>query len=158
MTAIDLPRLAKLVGCSVSDLTGSLVGDESVLHASGRVAESSESVAFEPCLAEMAAATVDTAVLSVASRPSVLDTAQSPKVLMNLAGQPVIGHVLSQLYAAGVRRAILVLGSRGRLIKDVVLAQVSRSPLLSRHRSMRVPHATERTGSPSSVPHATERR
>ena len=166
VTAIDLPRLAALVGCSVNELTGRLTSD-SVLHASGRVAHGSEEVAFEPRSSQLPLATVETALLSVASRPSALDTAQTPKVLMHLAGEPVIGHVLTQLATAGVRRAILVLGARGSLIRAAVLAHpvsrrleiefvdlgesyaagFARSLLEARERVLASPLASGRSGS-----------
>ena len=107
-------------------MTSSLTQDQPVLHANGQRVEAGASVAFDPGVAtdtpSDAGATVDTVLLSVASRPSMLDSAAEPKVLMKLAGAPVIGHVLVQLAAAGVRRAVLVLGARGRLIRDVILS------------------------------------
>ena len=130
VTALDLPRLANLVGCSVAELTGGLAAERSLLHASGRVASQKEEVAFEaetpPPPTRRSTATsppaipTHTVLLSVASRPSVLDTAQTPKVLMNLAGEPVLALVLSQLATAGVRRAVIVLGARGAPIRAAI--------------------------------------
>jgi hypothetical protein len=113
VTAIDLPRLAQLVNVTVEELIGGLQrgAGEGALVASARVVSRSEAVAFAPKSAGEAVV-ADTALLSVASRPGVLDTAQVPKVLVELAGAPVIGHVLNQLHAGGVRRAIIVLGAR----------------------------------------------
>ena len=123
VTAIDLPRLAALVGCSVADLAGGLAREGPGLHAAGRVAVQSEEVAFEADdePASTAPLAVETVLLSVASRPSVLDSDQTPKVLMNLAGEPVIAHVLMQLCNAGIRRAVIVLGTRGRQIRSALL-------------------------------------
>ena len=131
VTAIDLPRLAALVGCSVREISGGLSssGGRAALVASGRVADSSEAVvAFESRVpAEEANSLVDTALLSVASRPSILDTSDAPKALMEIGGKPVILHVLAQLHAGGIRKAVIVLGSRGAIIRDAIVA----SPIAS---------------------------
>ena len=122
VTAVDLPLLAKLIDCDVDELTSGLHRDQS-LRASGRIALPTESVAFEAeVLSNDTNASCDTALLSVASRPSVLDTAQAPKVLMTLGGEPVICHCLRQLHTGGIRHVVLVLGSRGALIRDAILA------------------------------------
>ena len=95
VTAFDLGVLARLIDCEVDELTSGLRRDQSY-HARGRIAQPQEVVAFEAGESppEVLQSSCDTALLSVASRPSVLDTAQAPKVLMTLAGEPVICHCL----------------------------------------------------------------
>ena len=73
---------------------------------------------------------VDLALLSLAARPSKLDSAQLPKCLRLLGAQPMIGHVLVQLHAGGVHRVVLVLGARGDVIREAILA-LSVTALLS---------------------------
>ena len=43
-----------------------------------------------------------------------------PKPLLFVAGQPIIGHILDQILAAGIEKVILVVGSMGELIVDYV--------------------------------------
>ncbi|MEO8604538.1 MAG: nucleotidyltransferase family protein [bacterium] len=60
-----------------------------------------------------------TAVVLAAGRGSRMGalTDATPKPLLDVAGRPLIAHVLSGLAAAGVRRAILVVGYRGAQIE-----------------------------------------
>ena len=63
VTAIDLPRLARLVNCTVEELKGGLRvhtrrGEQTALVASARVVSRSDTVAFapkEPCAAAVGA-------------------------------------------------------------------------------------------------------
>ena len=59
---------------------------------------------------------VDVAVVSAAARPGALDTADYPKLLSPLAGEPMLGRVLRQLKRGGIRRVIIILGSRGEQV------------------------------------------
>jgi glucose-1-phosphate thymidylyltransferase len=43
-----------------------------------------------------------------------------PKVLLNVAGKPILGHILDQLVAAGVTKLTLVVGQMGDLIEKHV--------------------------------------
>ena len=119
--AIDLQRLARAAGCTEREL---LRGIEVVGYsASGAIVGSTQSVRFtadvlpdgEP------APGIDVALVSLAARPGVLDGTR-PKCLMQVGRQPLIGHVLDQLHAGGIRRVIIVLGSRGAMIRKAVMA------------------------------------
>jgi glucose-1-phosphate thymidylyltransferase len=48
-----------------------------------------------------------------------------PKVLLNVAGKPILGHILDQLKAAGVTRVSLIVGQMGDLIEQYVRANYS---------------------------------
>ena len=65
---------------------------------------------------------IDTALISLASRPTVLDTQERPKALLPLAGEPVLAHVLRQLWLGGIVRVVLVLGAAGPAIRAAVAA------------------------------------
>jgi glucose-1-phosphate thymidylyltransferase len=43
-----------------------------------------------------------------------------PKPLFNVAGQPIIGHILDQLVSLGIRRIVLVVGNMGEDIVEYV--------------------------------------
>lgn len=43
-----------------------------------------------------------------------------PKALLNVAGKPIVGHILDVLIAGGVRRATLVVGYKGDMIEEYV--------------------------------------
>ncbi|EOD27874.1 hypothetical protein EMIHUDRAFT_204888 [Emiliania huxleyi CCMP1516] len=111
VTAIQLERLAAIIGVSMAELQGGLqrtAAEGGTLHASGVVARPAEQIAFEPVAGGTSdSGGVTTALLSVAARPSALDSAACPKALVDLGGQPVLAHVLSQLHAGGVRRVVL---------------------------------------------------
>ena len=120
--AIDLARLASLVGCSVEDLAGGIRRGHLTSEGDATVAAPAERVAFKeiPRFVPSEPAGIDLALLSLASRPGVLDSATVPKCLMLLGAQPVIGHVLTQLHAGGVRRVVIVLGARGDVIRPAI--------------------------------------
>ena len=44
-----------------------------------------------------------------------------PKVLLNVAGKPIIGHILDKVIQAGITEATIVIGYLGEMIKDYVL-------------------------------------
>lgn len=120
--AVDLRRLATLCGCTVADLArGAQTPDD--ITAVGVVAEPRQGVLFEKSRIatepdEVGGVTV--ALLSLASRPSVLDTQLLPKALLPLAGEPVIAHVLRQLHIGGIQRVVVVIGHQGRRIREAV--------------------------------------
>lgn len=43
-----------------------------------------------------------------------------PKVLLNVAGKPMIGHILSELESHKVPKATIITGYMGKLIQDYV--------------------------------------
>jgi glucose-1-phosphate thymidylyltransferase len=45
-----------------------------------------------------------------------------PKVLLNVAGKPIIGHILDKIIEAGIREATIIIGYLGEMIKEYVLA------------------------------------
>ena len=125
--AINLGQLAALVGCSLGDLTGGLQDAGHTALSDGRLAAPKESVTFEQVQSAVdqdddGTGGINLAVLSIAARPSVLDDEESiPKCLIHLGSQPVIGHVLAQLHAGGVRRVVIVLGARGAAIRQAIV-------------------------------------
>lgn len=47
-------------------------------------------------------------------------THTTPKVLVNVAGKPILGHILEKLIAVGVDEVILIVGYRGQQVTDYV--------------------------------------
>jgi glucose-1-phosphate thymidylyltransferase len=47
-------------------------------------------------------------------------TYSAPKVLLNVAGKPILGHILDKLAGEGIREASIVVGSMGEQIRDYV--------------------------------------
>jgi glucose-1-phosphate thymidylyltransferase len=45
-----------------------------------------------------------------------------PKVLLNVAGNPIIGHILDTIIAAGFDEATIVIGYLGEMVKEYVLS------------------------------------
>jgi glucose-1-phosphate thymidylyltransferase len=45
-----------------------------------------------------------------------------PKVLLNVAGKPIVGHILDKIIEAGFDEATIVIGYLGEMIKEYVLA------------------------------------
>ncbi|HYQ86350.1 MAG TPA: sugar phosphate nucleotidyltransferase [Bacteroidota bacterium] len=48
-----------------------------------------------------------------------------PKVMLNVAGKPIIGHILDQMIAAGFDEATIIVGYLGDKIRDYVRSQYS---------------------------------
>ncbi len=46
-----------------------------------------------------------------------------PKVLLNVAGKPIIGHILDKVIEAGFNEATIVVGYLGEMIKEYVLSK-----------------------------------
>lgn len=63
-----------------------------------------------------------TAVVPVAGAGTRLrpHTYTYPKVLLTVGDKPILGHILDDLHAAGIRRVCLVIGYLGEMIKDYV--------------------------------------
>ena len=116
VAAIDLKRLAVLCGCTIDDLHV-----QTPLQADGVLAPPSTEVAFEvPSNVSAVQAGIDTALISLAMRPGVFDTETRPKALLLLAGEPVLVHVLRQLWLGGIRRVLIVLGAHGAATRRVL--------------------------------------
>jgi len=47
-------------------------------------------------------------------------THTTPKVLVHVAGKPILGHILEKLIAVGVDEVVLVVGYRGQQVTDYV--------------------------------------
>ncbi len=62
------------------------------------------------------------AVIPVAGLGSRLKphTFSTPKVLLNVGGKPILGHILDKLLEEGVRKATFVIGHLGDMIKNFV--------------------------------------
>jgi glucose-1-phosphate thymidylyltransferase len=45
-------------------------------------------------------------------------TYSQPKVLLNVAGKPIIGHIMDKLIASGIDEAIIIVGYLGEMIED----------------------------------------
>ncbi len=43
-----------------------------------------------------------------------------PKVLLNVGGKPILGHILDKLTAEGITKATFIYGHLGEMIKDYV--------------------------------------
>jgi len=48
-----------------------------------------------------------------------------PKVLLNVAGKPIIGHIMDKLIAAGIDEAIVIVGYLGNMVEDWLLKHYS---------------------------------
>lgn len=48
-----------------------------------------------------------------------------PKVLLNVAGKPIIGHIMDKIIAAGFDSATIIVGYLGELIKEYITANYS---------------------------------
>lgn len=48
-------------------------------------------------------------------------TFSHPKVLLNVAGKPIIGHIMDKLIAAGITEAIVIVGYLGDMIEEWLL-------------------------------------
>ena len=44
-------------------------------------------------------------------------TLSNPKVLLNVAGKPIIGHIMDKLIASGIDEAIVIVGYMGDMIE-----------------------------------------
>jgi glucose-1-phosphate thymidylyltransferase len=49
-------------------------------------------------------------------------TFSHPKVLLNVAGKPIIGHIMDKLIAAGIDEAIVIVGYLGDMVEEWLLA------------------------------------
>lgn len=43
-----------------------------------------------------------------------------PKVLLNVAGKPILGHILDEIIKQGIRKATIITGYMGKLVQDYV--------------------------------------
>ena len=121
--ALSVVELARATGVTESELRRALRQNDDVRMAAAGIAAPAERVTFTAEDVHGTAASnpnavpkgIDAALISLAARPGVLD-GEIPKCLLKLGKQPVIGHVLDQLFAGGVKRIVFVLGARGDLM------------------------------------------
>lgn len=59
-------------------------------------------------------------LITAAVHPSSLDDNELPKCLIQLGSQTIIGHILTQLYAAGIERVVISVAAGGSKIKAAV--------------------------------------
>jgi len=52
-------------------------------------------------------------------------TFSHPKVLLNVAGKPIIGHIMDKLIAAGIDEAIVIVGYLGNMIEEWLVKHYS---------------------------------
>lgn len=52
-------------------------------------------------------------------------TYSAPKVLLNVAGKPIIGHILDRLVENGITEATLIVGHLGEMVRDYITANYS---------------------------------
>ncbi|WP_076789277.1 sugar phosphate nucleotidyltransferase [Chlorobium sp. KB01] len=52
-------------------------------------------------------------------------TFSHPKVLLNVAGKPIIGHIMDKLIAAGIDEAIVIVGYLGYMVEEWLLKNYS---------------------------------
>ena len=128
--AVNFRELARAAGCTQRELLrGIQQSGTTYVAAAGAVVAPAENVFFTAASAHgsdavpsPASAGIDVALVSLAARPGVLD-GEVPKCLLPLGpSQPLIGHVLDQLVAGGIRKLVIVLGARGELIREIILA------------------------------------
>jgi glucose-1-phosphate thymidylyltransferase len=62
-------------------------------------------------------AIIPVAGLGTRLRPHTLER---PKVLLHVAGRPILGHILDEMLAAGIHRVVLVVGYLGEQIREWV--------------------------------------
>ena len=131
--AVDLKRLARATGCTEIELVRAIHGVDSSFAAAAALAAPAQQIAFTEerqaprpgqddwagdSLGQDEAATT-TALISLAARPGILDH-HLPKCLTPIGTQPLIGHVLDQLHAGGIRHVILVVGAHGARLRRAI--------------------------------------
>ncbi len=62
------------------------------------------------------------AIIPVAGQGTRLrpHTHTTPKVLLHVAGKPIVGHILDQLVALGVTEVVMVVGYRGEMVHEYI--------------------------------------
>ncbi|NTU58792.1 MAG: NTP transferase domain-containing protein [Chlorobiaceae bacterium] len=67
------------------------------------------------------------AIIPVAGLGSRLrpHTFSQPKVLLNVAGKPIIGHIMDKLIESGIDEAIIIVGYLGEMIEEYLTAKYS---------------------------------
>ena len=120
--AVDLLKLSTLVRCSEEELVRGMRSSLAV-STEGVIVPNDTKVPFqaiEPRIERQPG--VKQVLLTAASRPSPLDMFGVPKCLIELGGQTIIEHILSQLYAAGMERVVISVAFCGEEIVKAVKA------------------------------------
>ncbi len=70
-------------------------------------------------------------------------TYSTPKVLLNVGGKPILGHILDKLAEEGIRKATFVIGHLGEMIKEYVGRSYSsfRSDFVEQEEMLGLGHA-----------------
>ncbi|MFZ4524366.1 MAG: sugar phosphate nucleotidyltransferase [Chlorobium sp.] len=69
-------------------------------------------------------------------------TFSQPKVLLNVAGKPIIGHIMDKLIAAGVDEAIVIVGYLGGMVEEWLLKHYSiKFTFVYQHELLGLAHA-----------------
>jgi len=111
---VDFSQAAAGLGIETAELIMGLRGDDSTLTLSGTISDRGSNVNFKLRDAD---AEPLVALLSCASRKGALDSAETPKALIQIRGKSVIRHVLLQLFKGGVDTAYVVIGYLGSLVR-----------------------------------------
>ena len=113
---VDLKKLSELVGCSQETLLRGL-HDPHAWEVQGAVVPSTDSVSFE----SVAKVQIQQVLLTAATRPTALDSFHTvPKCCIQLAGTPIIWHILTHLRRAGMTRIVVSVSYRSEFIMDTI--------------------------------------
>lgn len=140
--ALDLQRVSQLLRIPETELLSSFQADPTRSAIQGVIVEAGQDVPFETVDHDAARASLGSSILLPPSRPSAvrqvlltaavrpdtLDRNQRPKCLMQLGQQTIIGHIFTQLYAAGVERVVVVVAAAGAQI----IAAVQQTPFYTK--------------------------
>lgn len=119
---VDLAKLSKLVKCSEHDLLRGMK-TSSAMDMEGVYVDRHQNVAFEALDGPVhGGLQVKQVVLTATARPSVLDTFDLPKCLIELGGKTIISHIISHLYASGIEKIVIIVAYSGNMIMDAVLS------------------------------------
>jgi choline kinase len=137
--AVDLDKLSDLLGIREDELVCGIHSKRAVSEIHGVVVDIGEDVPFEsvgnieehkrliPSFGEktlthprVSRKGVKQVLLTAAARPGTLDSDDLPKCLIQLGSQPIIGHILTQLYASGIERVVISVAAGGEKIIQAV--------------------------------------
>ena len=124
---LDLPILARLVGCHELRLIHEICGDATDRLAGGRSEGAGGSDNDDDAGATTAAVAVSVALVTAARRATPgAESGGTPKELVQLGDASLIIHSLRALWSAGLRTAVIVVAACGAEIIEHVLAHPHR--------------------------------